>query len=276
MSDPAPPASSLACCRCLQVRSRALKSSFSSSGTGGGGWRVGGIRRRAKSEVEESAGFAAAEPDSARDRVGNLGENIVLKTNTLQRGLSLLSESESLETSLRETVTMLREDHCVLGHQASQGGDLRGDGEKEGAEAMETWVAVMEETGDERTRPGEGKAISIVTPRSLLHPSPDFTEVQHPDPASGKALQSADLPPARGATGPHTPAYHSLSSGRVLFPTPPCYLRFYFSQVPPSHKPALLIPVTASCSCNCHMCQTSEGGIPFLSPREDASVVLFG
>lgn len=93
MSDPAPPASGLACCRCLQVRSRALKSSFSSSGTGGGGWRVGGIKRKAKSEVEESAGFAAAEPDSARDRVGNLGENIVLKTNTLQRGLSLLSLS---------------------------------------------------------------------------------------------------------------------------------------------------------------------------------------
>ncbi|KAI4570330.1 hypothetical protein MJG53_006308 [Ovis ammon polii x Ovis aries] len=103
---------------------------------------------------------------------------------------------------------------------------------------METRVALMEETGDERTQPGEGKAISIVTPRSSLHPSPDFMEVQHPDPASGKALQSADLPPARGATGPHTPAYHSLSSGRVLFPTPPCCLRFYFSQISKSGVPA--------------------------------------
>lgn len=109
---------------------------------------------------------------------------------------------------------MLREAHCVLGHQASQGGD-RGDGEKEGAEAREAGVALMEDTQDERTWPGEGKAISTVTPRSPLHPSPDCMEVQHPDPASGKALQSADLPPARGATGPHTPAYHSLSSGRV-------------------------------------------------------------
>ncbi|CAM9893112.1 unnamed protein product, partial [Rangifer tarandus platyrhynchus] len=77
---------------------------------------------------------------------------------------------------------------------------------------METRVALMEETRDERTRPGEGKAISIITPRSSLHPSPDCMEVQHPDPASGKDLQSANQPPARGATGPHTPAYHSLSS----------------------------------------------------------------
>lgn len=91
MSDPAPPGSGPACRRCLQVRSRALKSSFSSGGTGGGGWGVRGIRRRAKSGVEDSARFSAAGPDSAHDRVGNVGENIVLERNTLQRGLSLLS-----------------------------------------------------------------------------------------------------------------------------------------------------------------------------------------
>ena len=71
--------------------SRALKSSFSSCGTGGGGWGVRGIRRTAESGVEESARFSVAGPDSAHDRVGNIGENIVLERNTLQRGLSLLS-----------------------------------------------------------------------------------------------------------------------------------------------------------------------------------------
>ena len=76
---------------------------------------------------------------------------------------------------------------------------------------METQVALMEEARDERTRPGEGKAISIVRPRTSLHPSPDCMEVQHLDPASRKDLQSARQPPARGASGPHTPAYHSLS-----------------------------------------------------------------
>ena len=56
--------------------------------------------------------------------------------------------------------------------------------EEEGAEAMETQVTLVEETRDEETLPGEGKAITIVTPRSSLHPSPDSMEVQHPDPAS--------------------------------------------------------------------------------------------
>ena len=110
---------------------------------------------------------------------------------------------------------------------------------------METRVALMEETWDERTRPREGKAIGIVTPRSSLHPSPDCVEVQHPDPASGKALKSADRPPARGATGPHTPAYPSLSSGLVRYaecssPPHPSASCFTFHRCPHPRKPALL------------------------------------
>lgn len=96
---------------------------------------------------------------------------------------SELVEFESLEIGWRETVRTLREDHCVLGCLASQGGELRGDREKEGAEEMETQVTLMEETRDENTLLGKGKAITIVTPRSSLHPSPDSMEVQHPDPA---------------------------------------------------------------------------------------------
>lgn len=110
MSDPAPLGSGLACLRRLQVRSRALKSSFSNGGTGGGGWGVRGIRRRAKSETEESARFSAAGPGSVHDRVGNRKEYCPEKEHTPER-LELV-EFESLETSQRETVTRLREDQC--------------------------------------------------------------------------------------------------------------------------------------------------------------------
>ena len=124
---------------------------------------------------------------------------------------------------------MLREAHCVLGHQASQGGD-RGDGEKEGAEAREAGVALMQDTRDERTRPGEGKAISTVTPGSPLHPSPDCIEVQHPDPASGKALQSLTC------LQPGEPL------GLTLLPTTPFPLAVSDQQSALSH-PTLLPPV---------------------------------
>lgn len=70
-----------------------MKSSFSNGGTEGAGWDVRGIRRRTKSEAEETARFSAAGPDSVHDRVGNLGENIVLERNTLWRDLNLLSLS---------------------------------------------------------------------------------------------------------------------------------------------------------------------------------------
>ena len=59
------------------------------------------------------------------------------------------------------------------------------------------------------------------------------------------ALKSADRPPARGATGPHTPAYPSLSSGRVGYaecssPPHPSASCSTFHRCPHPHKPALL------------------------------------
>ena len=95
---------------------------------------------------------------------------------------------------------------------------------------METRVALMEETWDERTRPREGKAIGIVTPRSSLHPSPDCVEVQHPDPASGKALQSLTC------LQPGEPL------GLTLLPTTPFPLAVSDQQSALSH-PTLLPPV---------------------------------